>query len=170
MTSEVVVVNREAIALAADSATTMIGGRRIKIKTSSDKIFPLSGKHSVAFMVHGNQEFMYIPWGTIFDIFRKEVGEEQLDTIEDYRDCFIEFLENNESLITDEIQTFYYLFKIYTLFEDIKVEIDEEIGGAIDVAVISKGDGFVWVKRKKYYDFEDNVNLICKCNIIGKGR
>src|SRR5712691_3131233 len=28
----------------------------------------------------------------------------------------------------------------------------ETVGGAIDVAVISKGDGFVWIKRKHYFD------------------
>jgi hypothetical protein len=28
----------------------------------------------------------------------------------------------------------------------------ESVGGPIDVAVISKGDGFVWVRRKHYFD------------------
>jgi hypothetical protein len=28
----------------------------------------------------------------------------------------------------------------------------ETVGGPIDVAVISKGDGFVWIKRKHYFD------------------
>ena len=28
----------------------------------------------------------------------------------------------------------------------------ESVGGPIDVAVISKGDGFVWIKRKHYFD------------------
>jgi hypothetical protein len=32
----------------------------------------------------------------------------------------------------------------------------ETVGGAIDVAVISKGDGFVWVKRKHYFDLALN--------------
>jgi hypothetical protein len=27
----------------------------------------------------------------------------------------------------------------------------ETVGGPIDVAVISKGDGFVWIKRKHYF-------------------
>lgn len=29
---------------------------------------------------------------------------------------------------------------------------DETVGGPVDVAVISKGDGFVWIKRKHYFD------------------
>lgn len=34
-----------------------------------------------------------------------------------------------------------------------RVSTDEEtVGGPIDVAVITKGDGFIWVKRKHYFD------------------
>jgi hypothetical protein len=29
---------------------------------------------------------------------------------------------------------------------------EESVGGPIDVAVISKGDGFIWIKRKHYFD------------------
>ena len=32
----------------------------------------------------------------------------------------------------------------------------ETVGGPIDVAVISKGDGLVWIKRKHYFDPELN--------------
>jgi hypothetical protein len=32
----------------------------------------------------------------------------------------------------------------------------ETVGGPIDVAVISKGDGFVWIKRKHYFDRDLN--------------
>jgi hypothetical protein len=33
-----------------------------------------------------------------------------------------------------------------------RVTMDPEtVGGPIDVAVISKGDGFIWIKRKHYF-------------------
>ena len=32
----------------------------------------------------------------------------------------------------------------------------ETVGGPIDVAVVSKGDGFVWIKRKYYFDMKLN--------------
>lgn len=32
----------------------------------------------------------------------------------------------------------------------------EDVGGAVDVAVLSKGDGFVWIKRKHYFKPELN--------------
>jgi hypothetical protein len=34
-----------------------------------------------------------------------------------------------------------------------KMSLDvETVGGPIDVAVISKGDGFIWIRRKHYFD------------------
>lgn len=35
----------------------------------------------------------------------------------------------------------------------------ETVGGPIDVAVISKGDGFVWIKRKHYFEGELNQHF-----------
>jgi hypothetical protein len=41
-----------------------------------------------------------------------------------------------------------------------RVSMEEEtVGGPIDVAVISKGDGFVWIKRKHYFDRELNQHF-----------
>ena len=38
----------------------------------------------------------------------------------------------------------------------------ETVGGPIDVAVISKGDGFIWIKRKHYFDAEINRDFMHK--------
>ena len=34
----------------------------------------------------------------------------------------------------------------------------QTVGGPTDVAVLSKGDGFVWIKRKLYFEKELNPN------------
>lgn len=34
----------------------------------------------------------------------------------------------------------------------------ESVGGPVDVAVITKGDGFVWIKRKHYFSADINHN------------
>lgn len=36
----------------------------------------------------------------------------------------------------------------------------ETVGGAVDVAVISKYDGFTWIKHKSYYDPDINLHLL----------
>ena len=38
----------------------------------------------------------------------------------------------------------------------------ETVGGPIDVAVITKGDGFVWVKRKHYFRAELNPRFMSR--------
>ena len=36
----------------------------------------------------------------------------------------------------------------------------ETVGGAVDVAVISKGDGFIWMKRKHYFESQMNQHFL----------
>jgi polyhydroxyalkanoate synthesis regulator phasin len=40
----------------------------------------------------------------------------------------------------------------------------ESVGGPIDVAVISKGDGFIWIKRKHYFKQELNPQFFANYN------
>ncbi|RYU58536.1 hypothetical protein EWI61_10185 [Methylolobus aquaticus] len=46
-----------------------------------------------------------------------------------------------------------------TAFKRRITESMETVGGPIDVAVISKGDGFIWVKRKHYFPAELNQHF-----------
>jgi hypothetical protein len=47
-----------------------------------------------------------------------------------------------------------------------KMSLDlETVGGPVDVAIITKGDGFVWVKRKHY--FEPKLNPHFFANYLG---
>lgn len=39
---------------------------------------------------------------------------------------------------------------------------DESVGGPVDVAIITKGDGFVWMKRKHYFSIENNQGFMDK--------
>ncbi len=36
----------------------------------------------------------------------------------------------------------------------------ETVGGPVDVAVITKGDGFIWIQRKHYFDVEKNPHFL----------
>lgn len=38
----------------------------------------------------------------------------------------------------------------------------ESVSGPIDVAVISKGDGFIWIKRKHYFDPKLNIRFLAR--------
>jgi hypothetical protein len=56
----------------------------------------------------------------------------------------------------DELATMAETFVNLTSFKQKVSTGRETVAGPIDVAVISKGDGFVWIKRKHYFKPELN--------------
>ena len=71
MTAEIAILNKEAIALASDSAVTIMGDSSPKIFTSANKLFSLSKYQPVGIMLYQNASFMGIPWEVIIKIYRK---------------------------------------------------------------------------------------------------
>jgi hypothetical protein len=72
MTTEVAVLNRSAVALAADSAVTLQGPEGPKIY-QTNKLFTLSKYHPVGIMVYGAAVFMDVPWEIIIKRYRSEL-------------------------------------------------------------------------------------------------
>ena len=92
MTAIVGVLNKQAIAVAADSAVTIGGG--VKIYDKANKVFTLSKHHPVGIAVYSNASFnSSIPWEIIIKMFRKELGDEELDSVRAYADKFLTYLE-----------------------------------------------------------------------------
>lgn len=44
----------------------------------------------------------------------------------------------------------------------------ETVGGDVDVAIITKGDGFVWTKRKHYFDADLNPHFFNRKDLLNK--
>ena len=63
MTAIVGVLNKHAVAIAADSAVTM--GDTHKVVNCANKIFTISKYHPVAVMTYNNASFMGVPWDII---------------------------------------------------------------------------------------------------------
>ena len=75
MTSEVVVMNRMGIALAADSVVSIYAnGVQKKRHDSAAKLFMLSEWHPVGIMVYNNASLLGVPWETILKLFRRFLG------------------------------------------------------------------------------------------------
>ena len=72
MTTEIAIMNRSALVLAADSAATIIftdpqsNGHRMY--NSANKLFALSKYHPVGIMSYGNASLMEIPWEMIIKV------------------------------------------------------------------------------------------------------
>ncbi len=60
------------------------------------------------------------------------------------------------SLPKDELASMAEAFVNLTSFRRKVTPEMETVGGPIDVAVITKGDGFIWIRRKHYFDPELN--------------
>ena len=90
MTSEILILTPSAVALAADSAVT-IGNR--KTYNGVNKLFMLSNDPPMGIMTYNLSNFSNIPLETIIKEFRAEIKKEDLTTVIEFRDKFIEFLD-----------------------------------------------------------------------------
>lgn len=88
MTSELVVMNTGAVALAADSVVT-IGVERTY--HSANKVFLLS-RH-VGVMVYGRAFFMGVPWDGPIKLFRRKLGNKPLPELDNYVADFVRFID-----------------------------------------------------------------------------
>ncbi len=101
MTLEVAVLNKQAVALAADSAVTIGGPTNPKIFNTL-KLFALSKHQPVGIMVYSSAEIMALPIETAIKVFRQDLGSEQCDTLQEYYDRFQTFLKTDKKLFPDE--------------------------------------------------------------------
>lgn len=132
MTAEIAILNREAVAIAADSAATFNDGRNQKIFASANKIFALSKHQPVGIMIYGNALFMGVPWETIIKVFRKKLGEEKYNNLREYAEKFIEFLNGNSKLFPEKEQEKYIKMSIYDFFLQIKKGITDSVNFHLD--------------------------------------
>jgi hypothetical protein len=119
MTAEIVIMNKEAVAIAADSAVSLVTGpaeNPQKIFTSANKIFRLSDNHTVAFMIYNNAAFLGIPWEPLITRFGDSLGPAPLPSLADYSDRFIDFLKSEQELISADIEKQYFISLIYTYY------------------------------------------------------
>jgi hypothetical protein len=104
MTAEIAIMNKSALALAADSAVSIPYGKGFKIY-NTHKLFSLCEASPVGIMVYENADLMSVPWETIIKQYRKDSdGAAPLDTLEEYGAHFISYLNNTPLLFPEAIQ------------------------------------------------------------------
>jgi len=121
MTAEVVLMNKQAVALAADSAATVRVRAGEKISNYSNKLFTLSKWQPVGVMVYGSAEIMGYPWETVIKMYRKHLGKKNFNKLSGYVDDFLGYLRK---------------FKFEEQSEELYIEaVIEEIGNCIHNAI-----------------------------------
>lgn len=126
MTAIVGILNKRAVAIAADSATTVSSGNEHKIYNTAQKIFRLSKKQPVGVMLFNNTAFMGVPWEVLIKLYHDRYGDKDLPTIEAYRDDFISFLKNGKYFTSEEEQKEALSYEIRELINAIYEHSKEE--------------------------------------------
>ena len=127
MTAVIGILNKQGIALAADSAVTVMGGNQKKIYNTANKIFTLSKFHPVSIMIYSSSAFMQTPWEIIIKLYRKKLSDSKFDTISEYKDDFIQFLKDNEYFTTVEGQLHNLKQFIYWNLNNLKNAVLEKL-------------------------------------------
>ncbi len=126
MTAEVAILNKTAVALAADSAVSIGAPPNYKIYNTVNKIFELSLHDPVGIMIYGRLDFMGLPLETLIKEFRVSLKPKSFETIEEYNSAFCNFLSS--SVPYSEFDDYENIGVIlYDLFSKANAEIDELI-------------------------------------------
>lgn len=128
MTAEVVVMNKLAVALAADSAVTIQGQ---KILNSANKLFMLAPGYPVGILVFNNAELMGVPWEILIHLYRTHLIEtgKRFSNLEEYPKDFVAFLQGEEGTLFNEDQQRWYVEAILDglFYHDIQQGIFKKI-------------------------------------------
>jgi len=119
MTAEIAVMNKSAIALAADSASTIQSPSGFKIYNTVNKIFRLCQREAVGVMIYGNAEIMDMPWETVVKSFRAKTQDCQDATLEEVAQRFLEFVKKWVSDFPNEPRMNYVGTSSYRLLVDL---------------------------------------------------
>lgn len=131
MTAEIAILNKNAIALAADSAVTLQQADSAKIYNTANKLFMLSKHAPVGIMIYGSAAFMHIPWETVIKMYRSHLGEKHYNHLEEYANDFISFLEEARTLFPESAQEEYYAVAIEGWLVSLRDKINKQVNEII---------------------------------------
>lgn len=96
MSAGICIMNKNAIALAADSAVTI--GQHLAIHNSANKLFALSKIAPVGLIIYSSAEIMSVPVEIIIKQYKRDLAQKNFDTLDEYVDDFIAYLLRNKDL------------------------------------------------------------------------
>jgi hypothetical protein len=126
MTAEIAVLNKSGVALAADSAASIVTDRNTKIY-NVNKLFMLSKYQPVGVMLYGSAELMRVPWEIIIKRYRKELGTQSFKSLQEYGADFIRFLNGNTYLFPHSAQEDHVYGITFNGLSGLKRRIDKAV-------------------------------------------
>lgn len=91
MTAEVVIMNRSAVVMAADSAVSIVGPGMVKVYNRARKLMKANAAGTIGVMFYESPDFLGLPWESIVGEFVKD-DTTDFDTVEACGDAFLSYL------------------------------------------------------------------------------
>lgn len=114
MSAGICILNKNAIAMAADSAVTV--GNHAAIHNSANKLFSLSRIAPVGVIVYANASLMSVPIEIIVKQYKKQLANKVFPHLKDYIDDFVLYLENNCQFFRFDVNEKQYVFQVFVDF------------------------------------------------------
>lgn len=111
MSAGICIMNKNAIALAADSAVTI--GQHLAIHNSANKLFALSKVAPVGVIIYSSSEIMDVPIEIVIKQYKKDLAQKVFDTLDEYVDDFIAYLLRNKELFHFSQNEKQYIKEVY---------------------------------------------------------
>lgn len=134
MTAVVGILNKQAIAVAADSAVTISGNNGRKIFNHANKIFRLSYGQPVGIMIYNSANFMQTPWEILIKVYREQLGKKVFPKLEDYQKDFLKFLKNKNYYTDSDGQKQACLEFCHNIFGIIKKQAFEKLQNQVPLS------------------------------------
>ena len=126
MTSQVVVMNKVAVALASDSSVTMSSGKQIlRSFPTAEKIFPFALPHRLAVLHSGSTELLQVPYVVLLGEWHRSLTT-PLARVSEYAEAFCRWLEGLSGLFDDASQEAFLDWMIRDYFLSVRSEILKE--------------------------------------------
>lgn len=159
-------MNQRAVAMAADSAVTLIDGRMIVTRNEQQKLYQLVDGQPVGVMFFGMADVMGHPWDQLISHFQKTFGGRPPATLEEYAAGFTGMLDNLEDFFPRDRQKDEYRRLLASVFGYILqlAQFLQQSGGHAeggDVAILDAAIEQVWRDYQFRPDGSPRPDLSC---------
>ncbi len=168
MTSEIAVMNQRAVALAADSAVTLIDGGTVAVRNGQRKLFNLAEGIPVGLMFFGVADMMGHPWEQLVEHYQKKQRQVRFPSLRDYARAFVGMLDRLEEFFPPARQrddykrlvasVFRHIFRLAQYMRDSE---EEAFAGADDRTVLEAAIERLWREYQFRDDGSPRADLAC---------
>lgn len=168
MTSEIAVMNQRAVALAADSAVTLIDGGTVVVRNEQRKLFNLHDGRPVAIMFFGVADLLGHPWDVVIEHFQARAKAPLHSRLGDYAEQFVNALDGEGDFLPRDRQkedyrrllasVFRYIFRYAQFLRD---GGDPALAQASDVQILELAIERLWQEYQQREDGSARPDLPC---------